>query len=351
MTGKTAWGASFAAVAALVGATLALGGARADDGKQPTAGTDAYTIPLHKRHFEFTYEVDVTRPEGAKRLDLWIPVPTSDEHQVCKVEKISAAGVGYTGEDPAPDAHGNTFQHFRFEGDPSGARITMRVDVLRHEYLRKDFRGRGNEALSDAERAKLADFLKADRLVPIDGKIGALSKELAGDEKNVVNLARKFYDHVLETMKYDKPAGQPWGRGDAVWACDSKYGNCSDFHSVFIGLCRAQGIPARFSIGFPIPDKRGEGEVGGYHCWAEFYVAGYGWVPVDISEARKHPELAEYYFGAHTEDRVQFSTGRDLTLVPPQKGEPVNFIVYPYAEVDGKPWDGVKRKFAYKDLP
>ena len=77
-----------------------------------------------------------------------------------------------------------------------------------------------------------------------------------------------------------------------------------------------------------------------------------GWVPVDISEANKHPDLKAYYFGNLTEDRIAFSTGRDLELVPKQDGEPLNFFVYPYVEVDGKPYpqDKVVRKFSFADV-
>jgi len=48
-------------------------------------------------------------------------------------------------------------------------------------------------------------------------------------------------------------------------------------------------------MGFPIPDN-GEGQVGGYHCWADYYVEGEGWYPIDISEADKAPEKRDYYF-------------------------------------------------------
>jgi hypothetical protein len=72
---------------------------------------------------------------------------------------------------------------------------------------------------------------------------------------------------------------------------------------------------------------------------------------VDISEANKHPEMRDYYFGNLTEDRVAFSTGRDLTLVPKQDGGPVNFFIYPYVEVDGKVWpqNKIQKKFSYRD--
>jgi transglutaminase-like putative cysteine protease len=137
-----------------------------------------------------------------------------------------------------------------------------------------------------------------------------------------------------------------------VWACDSGYGNCSDFHSLFISLARTEKIPAKFEIGFPLPEKAASGDIPGYHCWAKFWVSGKGWVPVDISEASKHPEMKDYYFGNLTPDRVAFSSGRDLELVPKQDGPPLNFFIYPYVEVGGKPYaqDKVEKKFSFEDV-
>ncbi len=100
-----------------------------------------------------------------------------------------------------------------------------------------------------------------------------------------------------------------------------------------IGMARSVGIPARFAIGLPLPEPRGSGEIPGYHCWAELYVDA-GWVPVDASEASKNPAKRDYFFGHHDENRLEFSRGRNLTLAPAQQGPPLNFFVYPYAEVD-----------------
>ena len=70
----------------------------------------------------------------------------------------------------------------------------------------------------------------------------------------------------------------------------------------------------------------------------------------NCSEAQKHPEMREYFFGAHDENRVTFSTGRDLRLNPAQQGERLNFFIYPYAEVDGRPHDKIDRKVQYENL-
>ena len=215
------------------------------------------------------------------------------------------------------------------------------------------------EASVDAAAKRLTEeqkklFLAANSLVPVDGKPVELLKDstLADDS---MAAGKQLYEIVGGHMKYDK--SQPgYGNGDVVWACDSKTGNCTDFHSLFISLARNSEIPARFEIGFPLPPKSDsqdstEGIVKGYHCWAWFHSEGTGWAPVDISEADKHPELKEYYFGKLTADRVAFSTGRDIELVPSSNADPLNYFVYPYVEVDGKPWpkDKIKLNFSYLD--
>jgi transglutaminase-like putative cysteine protease len=120
-------------------------------------------------------------------------------------------------------------------------------------------------------------------------------------------------------------------------------------------MARSQGIPARFAVGFSLPEARGAGVITGYHCWAELYVRGRGWVPVDSSEAAKalakgDPARKDYYYGHHDENRIEFSRGRNLTLEPAQQAGPLNFFVYPYAEVDGKKHDALERKLSFTDL-
>ena len=196
----------------------------------------------------------------------------------------------------------------------------------------------------------LSRWLKPDRLVPIDGKIHAWAQEVvnAANAHTDLEMAQAIYNHIVATVKYDK-TGTGWGRGDIYYACDARRGNCTDFHAIFIGYARAMGIPARFAIGFPLPAERGAGRIAGYHCWAEFYAKGIGWVPVDASEAAKNPAEREYFFGAHDENRVEFSKGRDLVLTPAQHGDPLNFFVYPYAELDGRPYSKIETSYTYRD--
>ena len=134
-------------------------------------------------------------------------------------------------------------------------------------------------------------------------------------------------------MRYAKQG--VYGTGDADYACDSRSGNCTEFHSFFISLSRSAGIPARFAVGAAIPSERNDGQADGYHCWAEFYAEGKWW-PVDISEANKYTPLATYYFGHHPANRIELSRGRNLSPDPlPQSGA-INFLAYPVLEIKGE---------------
>jgi hypothetical protein len=246
--------------------------------------------------------------------------------------------------------YGNEFVVFTPtpEQTAAGFDAGLRFSVTRKEYavLRN---GAAIQAARTGPPPLLSRYLQPDKLVPLNGVIADLARQQTAGAATPLEKARKIYDYVVSTMHYDH-AGEGWGRGDAVWACDSKHGNCTDFHSVFIGMMRASGIPARFEIGFQIPPEKSEGEISGYHCWSEFFVDGIGWIPIDASEASQHPEKKDYFFGALDPNRVLFTYGRDIHLSSDQKGDPLNYFIYPYAEAGGQPVKNLERHFSFRDL-
>jgi transglutaminase-like putative cysteine protease len=236
------------------------------------------------------------------------------------------------------------------KADKSEYKFSVEYDVVRREHaVLANGNSISNVPPAKVPRVELARFLEADRLVPVTGVPAQLAAQETKGATTSLEKAKDIYEYVFRTMKYDK-TGSGWGQGDTLWACDSKHGNCTDFHSVFISMARSEKIPARFQIGFPLPADKPSAEIPGYHCWAEFYVDGVGWIPVDISEAWKHPEKHDYFFGAHDVNRVQFSEGRDLHLKPEQDGPPLNYFVYPYVEIDGKEYPNVSIAFSFADV-
>jgi transglutaminase-like putative cysteine protease len=331
------WQYRFASLAALLTALMAVA---TMPGAEPAA-TAPKSGETRTRSFIFAYSISIDGLPAGKVARVWLPVPPSNEDQEVTPVFTDLPAKGRVSREPQ---YGNQILYVEAKATGQGSiPLTLLYRVKRRE-LKADYDKQGDDM------EKIARFLQPDAKVPVGGKPLELlqGKEVPSDQ---VAAAHLLYDVVNNHMKYSK-VGTGWGQGDAVWACDSRSGNCSDFHSLFISLARSQKIPAKFEIGFPLPDQHGAGEIPGYHCWAKFRPSGKDWIPVDISEANKNPKMRDYYFGNLTEDRLTFSVGRDIDLVPKQDGPPLNFFVYPYVEVDRKPLpaDQVQRKFTFKDL-
>src|SRR5207302_178803 len=138
-------------------------------------------------------------------------------------------------------------------------------------------------APADIDAATYApELASAQGAIRITDEVRAIARRETAGKPTVVAKAHALYDWVYDHMQYDKTV-PGWGLGDIPYCLKVGKGNCTDFHTLFIALARASGIPARWNMGFPLAygdgTAGGPQEVKGYHCWAEFYAPGAGWVP------------------------------------------------------------------------
>ncbi|MBI4575271.1 MAG: transglutaminase domain-containing protein [Planctomycetes bacterium] len=269
--------------------------------------------------FEFIYRVRLPELTGPARL--WLPLARSDAFQTVEVDTILAPTETRRLEDPK---FGNQVLFLTAGPADSGTAVEVRYRVRRTE-----------QTSYPVVHLAPEEGLEPERLVPDDTRFREIAEELTRGRATDLMRARALYDHVIDRIRYAR-YGPGWGRGDAVYACEARSGNCTDFHAYFIALSRAVGIPARFLIGAAIPSERDDGGIDGYHCWAEFFADGRWW-PVDVSEADKNSSLASYYFGHQPANRLELSRGRDLVVEPGPASGPMNFLAYPVLEVDGEP--------------
>lgn len=290
--------------------------------------------------YEFEYRVTVPELPDKSQVRLWIPYPIDDRYQRVIKADIQA---------PLPwrlekeDKYGNRMVYI--EGPASNKRLEI---VLRYEIERKISFGIPKSEIDSQSTLNPKLYLAPNKLVPFTKEIKRIAnQETAGIESSSKKI-RALYNYIVKAMSYNK-SGKGWGKGDAIWACSTRRGNCTDFHSLYIALARTQGIPARFEIGFPIPKEGNGGKIPGYHCWAQVYDVKKGWFPLDASEAKKSGKIDDY-FGKIPNNRIQFSIGRDLNLSPKQKGEPINYFIYPHIEVDDVLFSQYKTEFHFKRL-
>jgi hypothetical protein len=118
---------------------------------------------------------------------------------------------------------------------PASVPITITFAITRREES-ADIVAAAREVPEPTD-GNFAAYLQPNRRVPLTGRIAQVSANLAETNVTPLQQARVDYEYVTSIMKYDK-SGTGWGRGDALYACDVRHGNCTDFHSLFIGLAR-----------------------------------------------------------------------------------------------------------------
>lgn len=288
------------------------------------------------RRLTFTYTCTIKDlPRQAKKGQIWVPTPVSDPHQTVEMRPFDWAGGRISQE----SGFGNQMycRSFNLKKHPSGDSITI---TLTYQVTLWDYTVPEAKQMlpltNPAPGPDLQAYLSGNRLIPLRGPVAQLGREMALPAEPI-RAARQIYDHLIDRMVYNAKAPGA-KRGDANWACNSRTGNCSDYHSVFIGISRNEGIPADHVFGLPL--RPGQ-PVKDWHCWARFWVNGPGWITVDASEADKNPALRDYYFGTLSNVFLTMSHGRDVVLEPAQKGPALNMFIAPYVEVDGQPFGGV----------
>jgi transglutaminase-like putative cysteine protease len=269
--------------------------------------------------------VALPQPSSAKTSRVWIPVPYDADGQALTSLRIPK-GFRLT-RDPKT---GNRFLYGEYSDSPPET-IEVEYTVRRHSLgvpEPNSLRAKPPKTMFDVWRKR--DSLAEDRT------IDARATEAIGDAKDGFERAKRIYLHVFDKMSYAADdAG--WGKGDAARACRVGRGNCTDFHALFVALCHASGIPARLEMGISLPATGSQ-----YHCWASFYDESRGWIPVDVSQAKrrytglKSPTEADRLtgFGKLDANRIGFGRGIDVPLAPAARNG-VRFALFPIVEIDG----------------
>jgi len=167
-------------------------------------------------------------------------------------------------------------------------------------------------------------YTKTEPFLEQTPEIRAAAREaIAGIEDDPpLDRARAIFAWVRGHMTYVYPP--PTGRG-CTKALELGKGDCGQYADLFVALCRANGIPARFVGGLVAsqPDADGKSTVGS-HAWAEMMLPSGAWLQMD---ATREPELG---FGRLDSNRAMtMAVGRNIPLP-----DAPAWASYDFSEVD-----------------
>ncbi len=211
---------------------------------------DRYQI-VKSVHYGFLVTNTTGRVANDVRLLAHAPV-LQTSNQVCVDLEAS------DDHDSDVDELGNQVIRFRFgELPPYGNRAVSINAVLR---------------FSDIPRRLAVDparFLTVEASVQSDDPdIAQAAHRLKGS--TTLETARRTHQWVAGRVRY---AGYLRDNRGALFALRTGRGDCTEYASLFVALCRANGIPARMVGGYVI-GARSRLAPGGYHNWAEFFDQG-----------------------------------------------------------------------------
>ncbi len=286
-----------------------------------------------------TMDFDLSAQPAGQEVGLWLPYPVSDANQ--DITKVKLAG-DYTEAAVYTDkVHGTPMLFVRWEAGAKSRHLSFTFAASRSERLQRDLPT--TEGAWDPRDFALD--LAPTSLAPFNEQITTLAAKITKGKKGVLAKARAVYDWTVDNT-YRNPKTRGCGKGDVCALLQNPGGKCADISSVFVALARAAGVPARDVFGIRMGKKETQDITPWQHCWAEFYLPGTGWVVVDPADVRKKmlveklklddPKTRayrEYFWGGVDAYRIRLSSGRDLILNPPQQGGPVNYLMYPFAQV------------------
>jgi len=323
------------------------------------------------RTFELSLNHKLIPPEGSAGVTrLWVPLPEDTDFQ--RVRQISFDGNYEKAYITLKNDAAAKTLYAEWADSGSKPELTIRLEIVTRDWepgrngLLKDYRA---PALISYPKEVEQYLLETDH-IKLDGIVKQTADKIVGQESDPLKKARLIYEWVSANMTRDESiAGCGQGDVKAILESGRLYGKCTDINSVFVALARASGLPAREMFGIRLgqavkmgaytktalggADANGLANVSrGQHCRAMFYLAGFGWVPVDpadvtkmrLAEKKEHGDPAvqavnDYLFGNWEMNWAGFNFGRDFNLAPEPEQTPLNNFGYPYAEVDGDPLD------------
>lgn len=304
------------------------------------------------RRFELSLDVSVADQQG--QTQLWLPLPDieTDYQRSLDHSWSGNASVSRIVSDPA---RGVRMLYAEFPESVKTPTLSL-VSRVQTRSRAVDW-SRPGRASEDAEvlRANLA----ATELVPVDGIVLKTALEATQGARTDVEKAQAIYRWVI-AKAHREPKVRGCGTGDVRTLLETGNlgGKCADLNAIFVGLCRAVGVPARDVYGLRVaPSAFGYRELGAnpaglkgaQHCRAEVFLKAYGWVAMDPADVLKvmrqetpewikdpaHPLIAPInkgLFGAWEGNWVAYNTGHDLRLPGSASKTTLPFLMYPQGE-------------------
>lgn len=304
------------------------------------AGQFAPTV-AESRVFRVTQTVQLADvPADAGKVRMWVPIPGDAAWQRVLERRVVDAPAGWQLV-RQPEGRGDMI-YCETTGKAGTVKVVVESLVVRESPV-VDL-ATPAEAATAIQPTLFAEWLQQDApLMAADEKVRQLAATACAGERDPRRKVVKLMETVAEVADhYSKDPSKPnCGRGAADDCIANGGGCCTDLHSLFVALARAEGIPARLQFGHRLnPAKEGQSYDPSYRCWVEYWLDGSGWVATDIVVADGGEAASRSaHWGRLDARRVWMWENRGFDLAPKQNAPAPQTLLCGWAEIDGVPVD------------
>jgi hypothetical protein len=315
-------------------------------------GTAGFSVAAEKQQGSFWYAVDnISDVEEDARILVWVTLPPEWHGQSVQASNITPEPVAIL-EDPVS---GNRIIEWMVE--PPARQADPGTSPTYH-FFHYDFELEQKPLHFEIDPAAIEPFDKSTPLyrqytmtetwIQTGGKVLDLARDIVGQERNPWLQGGLIYDWLVKNLTF-VPGGTE--SRDAISTLTGLTGDCGQFSVMFTALCRSIGIPARTVTSTWLD--------GGGHVFAELYLPGYGWVPVDVSLGQmllpdgggmtqeevegfmknRGVPLGDprWFFGNLADGRIITAVGNNIRFESPTLGRTVTFQRMQPGGVDATP--------------
>ena len=252
------------------------------------------------KKFNIRYQSNFNSP-NKNIIKIWLAQPLNSTTQ-----KIESFLISPKPQEYYKDAQGNKILYFEFKDQKD---ISIKMDIKATLWKNKINLTGEKLSLLPVSTKLFQQYTKNEKFLEKTMAVKDLTKKIINKDDYILNKIQSIFNFVIKNFKYCYPVKR---RGVKHLDLKRPKGDCGEYSSLFVAMCRILKIPARNSTGFVIfPKQKKIVE----HGWASIYLKPFGWLVFDPQYASLEKNVKKY-LAQRSDYRIAFTNGFNIPLKP-----------------------------------
>jgi len=251
------------------------------------------------KKFNIEYIAKFESSTKENQIKVWIAQPLSFGCQ-----RIDGFSIFPKPKNHYKDIQGNKILYFYFKNSEN---IKIKMNIKTTLWKNKVNLKKNNLVINE----KLFNrYLKSEEFLKQTPEIKKITHRITKNDNSNLDKIRSIFNFIVYNFKYCYPVKN---RGAEKLNLKNLKGDCGEYSSLFVTMCRILKIPAKNNTGFvisPTHNKIIE------HGWASVYLKPYSWMDFDTQYTSTEKNKMENYFGQRSDYRITFTNGFNIPLKP-----------------------------------